>query len=116
MITIKEKVYKHNLNFFYSEEEMQNFADSKGCEITNLDGISPSCTYLRTTFEICIFMPKIKKSHLFYAELAHEIMHAVFRVMENVGVGYNKESEEAFTYLHTYYMYELLKKLKKNTC
>jgi len=46
------------------------------------------------------------------AAVAHEILHFVFKVMEEIGVKYCDESEEAFTYYFENIMIEIWKKLK----
>lgn len=46
-----------------------------------------------------------KNDHI---NLAHEILHAVFWTMDNVGMELCAESEEAFAYLHTFLMRAIL--------
>ena len=44
-----------------------------------------------------------------YPYLAHEILHAVCWSMDRVGIKLSAESEEAYTYLHTFLMRSILK-------
>jgi len=57
-----------------------------------------------------IWMPKKPKSGRELSSLAHEILHAVFEIMDWAGVKYDKSSEEAFAYLHTHLMQQFLNK------
>lgn len=45
--------------------------------------------------------------------ITHELMHAVFAIMRYVNVEFCEQSEEAFTYLHSWLFRQFLSKFKK---
>jgi hypothetical protein len=57
-----------------------------------------------------IWLPSKPKTARQLSTVAHEILHSVFDCMEWAGIKYSRESEEAYTYLHTHLMKQFLKK------
>ena len=47
-----------------------------------------------------------------YESLSHELLHLTFNTMRIVGIQLTKESEEAFTYLYSFYLKRCLAMLK----
>lgn len=47
----------------------------------------------------------------FHGILSHEILHATFELLRSRGLTYSEDSEEAFTYLHDFYITELYRNL-----
>jgi len=44
--------------------------------------------------------------------LAHECLHLTFYILSNVGINFNWNSEESFTYLHGYLVKEIITVIK----
>ena len=57
-----------------------------------------------------IWIPKKPKTARQLCTVAHEVLHAVFANMEWFGITYNRNSEEAYTYLHVHLMEQFLNK------
>lgn len=53
----------------------------------------------------------IPKNNLDICILNHEILHATFKILDNVGIYYSYSSEEAFTYLFDYLCNKVYEKL-----
>lgn len=47
-------------------------------------------------------LEKILILKTFFGTIAHEALHAIFSILDIVGIKLSVESEEAFTYLHEY--------------
>jgi hypothetical protein len=47
----------------------------------------------------------------FHNTLAHEVMHAVFAILERAGIKYSKDSEEAYCHLNGFITGEIYKRL-----
>lgn len=54
-----------------------------------------------------VWMPRVPKNPQEYATLAHEIFHAVFGIMDEIGVSPSEDSEEAYAYLIGYLTKEI---------
>ena len=53
---------------------------------------------------------KDKKPH--YSTIAHEAIHSVYHIMDQLEAKINFDNEEVFAYLHTWTMDEIIKKLR----
>lgn len=51
-----------------------------------------------------IYLPFFPSTPARIACLGHEILHAVFHILDWCGVKYSEESEEAFTYLYEFFL------------
>lgn len=111
MIKIKEKVYGYELLYFNNIKDCDDYM-KKNDMIR--DGGEDAFSFVWEDATTAVIMVHNNHSpEMFYAEIAHEIMHVVFEIMRRVPIELQEGSEEAYTYLHTYYMFELLKKIKK---
>lgn len=54
-----------------------------------------------------VWMPRVPEEPQEYATLAHEIFHAVFGIMDEIGASPTKDSEEAYAYLVGYLTKEI---------
>jgi len=72
---------------------------------------------LGTTFSLpkgtLVYLPDKPKTDEDYGVLAHEILHAVFKVAQKIGVEYSPQGEELYTYLMQYLTQAALEELRK---
>lgn len=110
---VKVPIYNSRICFCITDSEEERakvymkWFNTKECEkekvdMTNSDGR----TIESTTGPCLIFL----KPTLTISTVTHEIQHAVYRILEWVGVKYSRESEEAFTYLSSFIVDEFYKK------
>lgn len=55
-----------------------------------------------------IMVTRLSSSYKGIGFIAHELGHASFAILRDVGIVLNKDSEEAYTYLHEYLLTEAL--------
>ncbi len=65
---------------------------------------------LHDTGTCVIYIPKFKNNSLYYGMITHELLHACFFILDYVGVDYNVNNQEPFTYLMEYLTCQLYDK------
>lgn len=79
----------------------------KDHQSSNADG---TCYYDSTDGQCIIRVSNYPSTPANIATLGHELLHAVFFILDYCGVKYSDESEEAFTYLHEFFLNKALTK------
>ena len=115
---IRADIYKRGITVFIgSRKELTQFvkiAFKDLPELVNAVAKSEDSTALGTTFleefgQSLIWLPKLPKTPDGIANLAHEILHATFALLDYIGVEYVPDSpNEAYTYLSEFFLYRAL--------
>lgn len=97
---------KKEVKRFFKENKLKCKHD---CFIKNSDAIF--IKFANNQFFIRIKNWKNKSKQI--GLLSHELLHCTFSVMNEIGVRYSDESEEAYTYFFQYLLEQSLKEIEK---
>lgn len=93
---LKSSTYKNDKELLEQATHIENRNALACCYNDNSDGQS------------IVYLPFYPITPTQIACLGHELLHAVFFILQYCGVKYSEESEEAFTYLHEFFMAKAL--------
>ena len=120
-LTIKEDTYNIPVtliigDYSYYDKKVANKFNIERSEQKNF-GAETRWVKANNGGEIIIWMPRIDFTSANYGTLAHELLHATFLIMENIGFKFDYNNTEPINYLFdslmTNTLWQLVKKGRK---
>ena len=117
---IKNDTYRRGITIFIgSEENFIKFLETSSYkndkdlieevkDHQNNSNADATCYYDSTDGQCIIHLSNYPSTPTSIATLGHELLHAVFFLLKYCGIKYSDESEEAFTYLHEFFINKAL--------
>lgn len=117
---IRNDTYRRGITIFIgSEENFIKFLETSSYkndkdlieevkDHQNNSNADATCYYDSTEGQCIIRLSNYPSTPTSIATLGHELLHAVFFLLKYCGVKYSDESEEAFTYLHEFFINKAL--------
>ena len=111
--TIPVDIYSIKVEFWYgSQEDAKNELENSNFPIKS-DFNAEGNTLFEEGFDIIVWIKENYDPYSFIPTLSHEMNHATFFILKDVGVDYDEDTHnEAFTYLQDYLVEQALRKLK----
>lgn len=94
-----DSVYKRNIYVVIgSSKEVSPFLKRKFGDADGVDDYSDDANFIEYESGYVFWFSELSDSPASYGLIAHEVTHAVFTILTNIGIKYCDESEEAFCY------------------
>lgn len=99
MFIVKGSVYPYDIMVYFGDKKkLQKILRGYNLQIDGVEMTVGKCMMFPTN-QTLIWLKEEPKSTEDLAVLQHEIFHAAFMILEDIGVKYCTESDEAFAYL-----------------